>query len=166
MNLRRRSFLRWTALAGVASISGWRFALQSEAGLLATLYTDITGDIDSSAAIEFMNSFIARLSARDRLELRAGLTLLEQSPFAFHGFLPRYTQLDPARRRVVLEGWRDGALWRRPLFGAVKDLSYLAYYRRPETWAAIGYSGPMVPESREATDRDREYLALVEGGGK
>jgi hypothetical protein len=95
------------------------------------------------------------------MELKAGLTLLEHSPFFFNGFFPRFTKLDPERRARVLEGWRDGAGWRRPLFGALKDLSYLAYYCDEKSWRGIGYTGPLVPLTREPGARDREYLAML-----
>ncbi|MBI3542736.1 MAG: hypothetical protein HY075_05610 [Deltaproteobacteria bacterium] len=178
--LSRRSFLRWTALAGVASVAGWRFLAPSQgddpgplqhlsanqARILAAAYATITLEKDPARlreAVSFMDGFVGRLDDHTRLEFKAALLLVEHSPFLFHGYLGRFTALGDAERARCLEGWRSGFSWRRPVFGALKDLSYLHKYTRPGSWAAIGYGGPLVAGGGAHTAFEKRYRGLVEG---
>lgn len=176
--LSRRSFLKWTALVGVGAVAGWRFALpakgpsfanlktlsQNQARILSAVYSAVTDDQDEPSirnAVEFMDRFLAPLSKRDVLEFRAGLVLLEQSPLVFSGYVSRFTSLTRAEQKRCLDGWRTGAQWRRPLFGALKEFSYLALYSRSETWGEIGYTGPLVPDGGRWQVHEARYQGIV-----
>ena len=178
--LSRRKFLRWTALVGVASVVGWRFLTPSQgsapgpltalsanqAKILAAAYATITLETDATKiaeAITFMDRLIGKLDDRTRFEFKALLALVEHSPILFHGMLGRFTALGAENRARCLEGWRFGAVWRRPVFGALKDLSYLYYYTRPEHWPAIGYTGPLVPRGLINPALERRYQGLEIG---
>ncbi|MGK5083889.1 twin-arginine translocation signal domain-containing protein [Bdellovibrionota bacterium FG-1] len=174
----RRSFLRWTAVVGVGATLGWRFLAPSrgpelrglkhlspnEARILAAVYSVITGDdvqVSVESATRSMDGFMTHLCARDRRELRAALHLVEQTPLLFHGFLSRFTALNPKDQAHCLDGWRLGAAWRRPVFVGLKDLSYLAFYTRSTNWASIGYAGPIIPMPTLGIGLEPQYAALL-----
>ena len=164
MRMNRRSFLKWAAFAGLTSVVGWRFLSSSRAAIFAAVFATVTGDEDAASsreAVEFLDKFAGELSAASRFELRAALYLVEHSTLIFGGYLGRFSKLDATSRAKVLEGWRTGAQWRRPVFGALKDLSYLALYSRPSSWKAIGYDGPLVPASGRGSPFDARYVDLV-----
>lgn len=156
--LSRRSFIRWSIFGLVTIFLGWRFFFRtkyytvpnlkalsySDAQILAAIYTTITLEDSESAitnALEKIDHFITSLTKRSRIELKAALHLVEQSPILFHGYFSRFTGLSLESRTKVLEGWQQGAHWRRPVFNALKELSYLAYYTDSTNWKKIGYAG-------------------------
>ena len=156
---------------------GWRFLSSStgqdfrllenlssnEGKVLAASYQTITLESDLVSiqnAVHFMDQFIGRLDRRTRLEFKAALALVEHSPLLFHGYFGRFTSLDNVRRKSCLEGWQNGASWRRPVFGALKDFCYLYYYTRTENWAKLGYAGPMVPVGAVNPSLESRYQGL------
>ena len=79
-----------------------------------------------------------------RSDLKNGLQLFEHATVT-HGFMGRFTSLDPAARVAYLDKLlraEPGAL--QQIAFALKELVYLFYYCRPETWKPIGYDGPLV----------------------
>jgi hypothetical protein len=79
-----------------------------------------------------------------RGDLKNGLQLFEHATIT-HGFSSRFTSLEPAARLAyfdkLLRG-EPGAL--QQIAVALKELAYLFYYSRDETWKVIGYDGPLV----------------------
>ncbi len=79
-----------------------------------------------------------------RSDLKNGLQLFEHATIT-HGYASRFTSLDPASRVAyfdkLLRG-EPGAL--QQIAVALKELVYLFYYCRDETWKVIGYDGPLV----------------------
>ena len=158
--LSRRSFIRLSVFGLITIFLGWRFFFRTkkylipnqknlssnDAQILAAVYTAITLEDSGPAiaeAISKIDQFISTLTRRSRLELKTALHLLEQSPLLFHGYISRFTGLSLESRTKVLEGWQQGSLWRRPVFNALKELSYLAYYTDSGNWKKIGYNGPL-----------------------
>lgn len=98
-------------------------------------------------------------------DLRAALHLIEHSPPLFGAF-SRFTRLDVEGR---------GAVFRRLLTSdvdavvqaavALKQMAHLFYYGRQETWAAVSYDGPWVPQPRpaESSLRYGELLRRAKG---
>ncbi|MBI3557082.1 MAG: hypothetical protein HY074_12535 [Deltaproteobacteria bacterium] len=175
--LSRRKFLRWTALAAVASMVGWRFLTpaagddpgplshlsSNQAKVLAAAYQTITGETKPESvreALRFMDGYLGRMDGRTRLEFSALLALVEHSPLVFHGYLGRFSSLPAQARAHCLTGWRRGATWRRPVYCALKDLSYLYYYTRPANWAGLGYAGPLVSADAVNPAFERRYQGL------
>ncbi len=135
----------------------------NQAKVLAAAYQTITLESKPEAvreAIRFMDGFVGRLDGRTRFEFKALLALVEQSPLLFHGYLGRFTSLSPQARAHCLTGWRNGATWRRPVYSALKDLSYLYYYTRPEHWTRIGYPGPLVAPGSAFPQLEQRYQGL------
>lgn len=83
-----------------------------------------------------------------RRDVKNGLQLFEHATL-LHGHRARFTSLDLAAReayvRALLAG-EPGAL-QQVAFG-LKEMAYLFYYCRPETWTRIGYEGPFVAEAK------------------
>ena len=79
-----------------------------------------------------------------RSDMKNGLQLFEHATIT-HGFASRFTSLDPAARVAyvdkLLRG-EPGAL--QQIAFALKEITYLFYYCREETWKVIGYDGPLV----------------------
>lgn len=84
-------------------------------------------------------------SSAVRNDAKAGLQLFEHAPL-LNGFGARFTALEPDAQRAyvgrALVGTNDAL---RQIASALKQLSHLLYYARPEVWKAIGYDGPWVP---------------------
>ncbi len=79
-----------------------------------------------------------------RSDLKNGLQLFEHATIT-HGFASRFTSLDPASRLAYFDKLlraEPGAL--QQIAVALKELAYLFYYSRDETWKVIGYDGPLV----------------------
>lgn len=175
----RRRFLRWSAAGAFAVTMGWRLIrdaegpalpglerlTENEGRILAAVYATITAVTDQARiqdAVHRMDAFLGHLGRWDRLELRAALQLVEQSPLVFHGLAPRFTSLSLENRARCLEGFRNGARWRKPVFSGLKELCYLVHYTDPASWDEIGYSGPLVPRAPRA--RLDRYEALLAKG--
>ncbi|MBI2795284.1 MAG: gluconate 2-dehydrogenase subunit 3 family protein [Gemmatimonadetes bacterium] len=98
-----------------------------------------------------------------RGDMKNGLQLLEHATL-LDGFGSRFTALGAEARLAYIEALlraRPGAL--QQVAFALKEMAYLFYYARTETWKGIGYDGPFVaipkpPDSRAA------YQALVRQG--
>lgn len=84
-----------------------------------------------------------------------GMFALIEHGTALGGRLSRFTALSPEERRGFLESLeaRGGQL--AQAYGGIRDLCFLAYYRQPETWPALGYDGPRVTPSASGGGIDR-----------
>ncbi len=90
-----------------------------------------------------------------RSDMKNGLQLFEHATVT-HGYASRFTSLDPAARVAYIDKLlrgEPGAL--QQIAFALKEIVYLFYYCREETWKVIGYDGPLVgvkkpPESHFA----------------
>ncbi len=90
------------------------------------------------------DGYVAGLPAEMQGDVRALLQLFEHAP-AFSGHFSRFTALPAEAQDAVLRDWAESGLaLRRQGFQALKSLCCLAYYQDPRSFAAIGYSGPML----------------------
>jgi hypothetical protein len=96
---------------------------------------DERGWAEGEAIVE---RFLAGRPAAVRRQLVLLIRLLDLLPVLRYG--RRFTRLDGARRRRVLETLQDAPLLllRRGVWG-VRTLAFMGYYTRPEAQAAIGY---------------------------
>ncbi len=96
---------------------------------------DERGWAEAEAIVE---RFLSTRPAAVRSQLTLLIRLLDALPLLRYG--RRFTGLDDARRRRVLEALQDAPvlLLRRGIWG-VRTLAFMGYYARPEAAAAIGY---------------------------
>lgn len=82
-----------------------------------------------------------------RSDLKAGLQVLEHATI-MNGYSARFTSLAPDQQREYLAKLLDGRNdTLRQVAGGLRQIVHIFYYARPETWKAIGYDGPLVPEA-------------------
>ncbi len=158
--MRRRLFLRLTVFGSILAAGGtysyrvWRHrparALSPEEKAALTAIIDLLAPSDelSPGALELsVQEQVIKEAEGDaaiRRRFRAGLTWLDAQAAPWgsgFGALPARRQTELLRR---CEGLPD----RSPLgrfFRELRDLTFGYYYSRPETWPAIGYSGPPQP---------------------
>jgi hypothetical protein len=66
--------------------------------------------------------------------------------FAGHGAPARFTALPLDRQREYFDLWRQSRfLLRREFHATARSLVMVSAYSMPETWAVIGYAGPLLP---------------------
>lgn len=73
-------------------------------------------------------------------QLPVALLMLEHSAgvVGFH-------RMDLAGRSQVLRAWESSDLaHRRQIFQALRRTAVMSFFASPESWAAIGYDGPLV----------------------
>jgi len=92
----------------------------------------------------WVDGYLRHLPAPLGDDVRALLHLLEHSP-PLSGRRGRFTALPPEAQDLVLRDWeRSPRALRRQGFQALKSLVCLGFYQDPGSYAAIGYSGPLV----------------------
>ncbi len=63
------------------------------------------------------------------------------SPFQFR----RFSRRSAAERADILEHWRLSRLGtKRQIYSGLRSVAMFAYYASEDSWAAIGYDGPLV----------------------
>jgi hypothetical protein len=73
------------------------------------------------------------------------LRAVEWGPWLFDFAFARFTELGDEAKDASLRGWMTSRLALRRLgFQALKNLSFLGWYSQDESWAAIGYRGPLL----------------------
>ena len=97
----------------------------------------------AQAQIRFIDQYLSRLATPLQDDVRALLELLEYAPLPRFG--SRFSRLAAADQDRLLQGWETSRidLLRQGLF-ALKSLCCLSHYQDERSFAAIGYSGPMV----------------------
>lgn len=97
----------------------------------------------AQAQLLFIDGYLNRLADPLKDDVRALLELLEYSPLLRHG--RRFSHLDGAQQDQVLQGFEHSRfdLLRQGFF-ALKSLCCLAHYQDERSFAAIGYSGPLL----------------------
>jgi hypothetical protein len=96
--------------------------------------------------VRAIDAFVTGLPAGDRAQLGQCLLALEHGTLPLGGKAWRFSALDRGAREDVLAAWQTASLGLLRLgFRSLKALVFLAYYRLPEAWASIGYSGPVLP---------------------
>jgi PAS domain-containing protein len=107
----------------------------------------------------FVDRFVADFDRDIRRQVRLMLRIFEHGTHVFDLMRGRFTALSPGEKERYLEGWMDSSIGaRRVVFRALKALSALGYYSRPESWAPLGYQGPWL--GRVAADVAPSTLVL------
>jgi hypothetical protein len=102
-------------------------------------------DPESAPVAEWADQYLVDMPDADRTDLLRLLGVVEHVMPLVKGYFRRFSALDAAAQDDVL-----GALEQSPVgllrggFQALKALSLMALYRRPESWPALGYDGPVV----------------------
>lgn len=158
----RRRFLGWLAAGAVLGGSGiavlrtrgysvppevasklsvlaaWQYVVIAAFGerVLAPERVDVAG---------FADGYLVDLAAADRRDLLAFVAYLEHvAPLAL-GLTDRFSRLSPdAGDRVMSALETSSVELLRAGFQGLKALAMMALYRRPESWGALAYGGPVV----------------------
>ena len=97
---------------------------------------------DAAWAAGAVDDFLATGDPVQGEALRLALSVLEHWPGGLR--LSRFSRLDPAERRQVLSDWGQSSLGpKRQIAVAVTKTVLFTHYARPESWAALGYPGPL-----------------------
>lgn len=101
-----------------------------------------------------------------RSELVQLLYALEHTTPILGGYVRRFSRLPLPARRTVLHAWKQSG-WRLCCVGSrgLVCLCYLAHYRLPEAWEAIGYTGPILPVFDGLEPSRSRYAALLAAPG-
>ena len=110
--------------------------------------------------VRAVDAYLQGMNPVDVRDLGLGLLGIEHATLPFGPYLRRFTRLPRGDRQAYLRGWQRSRFGLRRLgFRGIVGLVFIAYYRSPESFRAIGYSGPVVPgyegpeESRARYDR-------------
>lgn len=137
--LRTRGYELSPAVAGqLRVLSAWQYRVIEAFGarVLDPVRADVAG---------FADGYFEGLAAADRRDLLAFVAYLEHAAPLSIGKLGRFTDLSDAERDRVIAAIETGPIGLlRGGLGALKAVAMMAYYRLPESWAEIGYSGPVV----------------------
>jgi hypothetical protein len=101
--------------------------------------------VRDGAAVATLDSLCARLDPALTAPLPWLLDAVEWSPILFDFVPTRFTRATDAQKDAALRSWMTSRLHlRRVGFLALRNLSLLGWYAQDESWAAIGYAGPLL----------------------
>lgn len=162
MKFGRRQFLQ-TGLAGslLLSFSGWlnsagprRFSATEREMLGAVVNAMLDGVLPAQSAqrrplvgqtVDGIATAVAGLSAASQQEIGElfGLLVIAPARLMLAGVSKPWNEASVADVGGFLQSWRSSRLGLlQSAYGALHDLTYGAWYGRPETWEAISYPGP------------------------
>lgn len=128
--------------AGVArklqTLSPWHYVVIDAFGsrVLAPEHADVAG---------FADGYMVGLAATDRDNLLRFVAYLEHIAPLAAGHVSRFSSLGPLAQDDVMRSLQQSHIHLlRAGFQALKALSMMAYYKEPESWKAIGYTGPVI----------------------
>lgn len=97
---------------------------------------------------DFADSYLEDMAASDRADLLKMVAVVEHGAPLAAGYIHRFSALSSAEQDAVLTSLNGSSL---PLvragFEALKAIAFMAYYRLPASWPALGYPGPVAPRS-------------------
>jgi Gluconate 2-dehydrogenase subunit 3 len=157
MELSRRHFLRlglWTGAAALL-VGGPTVWVQSdESAVLDALADRLFAEADGTdAPMPKPSSFgagarawayVAVLPATARWQVRGLLRLVEWAGVVSGG--ARFTRLAAAEQDRLLDRLAAGGQGGRLALGALKQLCAMGTFTHSQTWTAIGYDGPRLPQ--------------------
>jgi hypothetical protein len=162
MTYGRRQFIQ-TGLAGglLLSFSGWlnaagprRFSAAEREMLGAVVNAMLDGVLPAQGGqrqpllaqtVDGMAKAVAGLSAASQQEIGElfGLLVIAPARMVLAGVSKPWREASVAEVGEFLQSWRFSRLsLLQSAYGALHDLTYGAWYGRPETWQAISYPGP------------------------
>jgi hypothetical protein len=137
--VRTRGYDLADAISGQLQVlAPWQYLVLSAFGrrVLAPEVADVA---------RFADEYLVGLAAADRRDLLAFVAYLEHAAPLAIGHLSRFTELDGERQDAVLASVEQSGIGlMRGGFQALKALAMMAYYRKPESWPALEYGGPVV----------------------
>ena len=98
------------------------------------------------AWLQRLEATVARMPAAVQAELDEMVLMLLSSPgrLGLAGLRPPWNSASTAQVQEALQGSRMSTLnVRQQIFHALRDLSNAAYFAAPQSWAALGYPGPL-----------------------
>ncbi|MEK7487304.1 MAG: hypothetical protein AABZ60_23490 [Planctomycetota bacterium] len=113
-------------------------------------------------SVQAIDQYLYGFPASIHWQIRLLLRLIEHTPFLFHGYLRRFTNLSKAAKKNVLQGWDNSYFAvKRQGFKALKTMAYLSYYRHPDSWSALNYEGPLIPRGYPDGEKETPYAQLL-----
>lgn len=103
-------------------------------GLVAPMAVPTLANIDG---------FFGRFPPKLRGDLGLGLKLFDYGALVIGWHFRRFISLDADAARAYCARWESGNTVQRGVFGALKQIIYVSYWREPATWPPIGYEGPV-----------------------
>ncbi len=98
---------------------------------------------NSDAVLAAAEKFLADQDEATRAKLRLLLRVLEWR--AVLRFGKRFSRLSTENQDACLRAWQNSRLQLfRFGFSSLRNLVLLSFYTRPESWATIGYPGPVL----------------------
>lgn len=77
---------------------------------------------------------------------RAGLQLLEHAPLGTELSMSRFSHASRAKRLAILRAWADSSVpVKRLVVASLRRAVVFCAWASPETWALVGYDGPLLP---------------------
>lgn len=118
-----------------------------ELAVLEAVAARVLAGLDAGAARDaavWLDGWLARQAPWVQDEVRGLLHLFEAAPPWFSGRLARFTRLAPGEQDRYLRAWQlsSSGLVRQGYL-ALKGLCVMGGWRRPETFGACGYDGPL-----------------------
>lgn len=162
MTFSRRTFIK-TGLAGgtLLACAGWlnaagpRVLKPDEREMLAAIASVLLAGalpVDAAArqqavarTVDGIATAVAGLSAATQKEVGElfGLLVLAPARYLLAGVAAPWREAAPGEIADFLESWRNSRLGLlQSGYLALHDLTFGAWYARPENWASIGYPGP------------------------
>ncbi|MCB9578235.1 MAG: hypothetical protein H6717_14515 [Polyangiaceae bacterium] len=100
---------------------------------------------EGAPVAEWADEYLVDMADADRTDLLRLLGVVEHVMPLVKGYFRRFSALSSREQDDVLAALEQSPVGLlRGGFQALKALSMMALYRRPESWAAIGYDGPVV----------------------
>jgi len=101
----------------------------------------------ASVCTEDVDAFLASGDPVMGQQLQLALHVLEHMGGMGFPFSQRFTRQSIDERRAVIHAWRTSRIQTKRQIGeAVRKVVLFTWFSRPESWADIGYSGPMVAQ--------------------
>jgi len=99
----------------------------------------------ASACTDDVDAFLATGDPVMGQQLQLALHVLEHMGGMEFPFSERFSRRTIDERRAVIHAWRTSRIQTKRQIGeAVRKVVLFTWFSRPESWAEIGYSGPMV----------------------
>jgi hypothetical protein len=128
----------------------------------------ISVDARDAGVVEYIDRFLAGLSAWDRARIRAMFLLFEVEIAVAHRSPTRFTTASEADRRAYLSSWDDSPLYaRRMAFQALRSVFTLAYMADREVERQMGvHDGERVVRELQTRRASLELAPAQVGASK
>ncbi len=104
--------------------------------------------VRDTRAVATIDALCASLAPELSGPLPLLLRLVEWGPPLFELRFARFSRLSPEEQDASLRGWMESRIGLRRLgFMALRNLAMLGWYAQEESWAAVGYAGPLLRRS-------------------